>query len=72
MSKPEQIARLRISLEGIEPVIWRQVEVPLTATLKALHDLIQAAFGWGATTSTSLTSARSATVCPTRSGIVLG
>lgn len=42
----EQIARLRIAVEGIEPVIWRQVEVPLTATLKALHDVIQAAFGW--------------------------
>lgn len=44
--RTEQIARLRISLEGIEPAIWRQVEVPLTATLKALHDVIQAAFGW--------------------------
>ena len=42
----EQIARLRISLDDIEPVIWRRVEVPLTATLKALHDVIQAAFGW--------------------------
>lgn len=41
----EQIARLRISLEGIEPAIWRQIEVPLTATLKALHDVTQAAFG---------------------------
>lgn len=42
----EQIARLRISLESIEPAIWRQVEVPLNATLKALHDVIQVAFGW--------------------------
>ncbi len=42
----EQIARLRITLEGIEPAIWRQVEVPLTATLEALHDVIQAVFGW--------------------------
>lgn len=46
MSQTEQIVRLRISLEGIKPAIWRQVEVPLTATLKALHDVIQAAFGW--------------------------
>ncbi|WP_458437717.1 plasmid pRiA4b ORF-3 family protein [Methylorubrum extorquens] len=46
MSTPEQIARLRISLERIEPAIWRRVEVPLTATLKALHDVIQAAFLW--------------------------
>lgn len=42
----EQIARLRITLEGIEPAIWRQVEVSLTATLKALHDVIQASLGW--------------------------
>ena len=42
----EKIARLRITLAGIEPVVWRQVEVSLSATLKALHDVIQAAFGW--------------------------
>ncbi|CAO4194114.1 plasmid pRiA4b ORF-3 family protein [Methylorubrum extorquens] len=42
----DQIARLHLSMEGIVPTIWRQVEVPLTATLKALHDVIQAAFLW--------------------------
>lgn len=46
VSTPERIARLRVSLKGIEPAIWRRVEVPLTATLKALHDVIQAAFLW--------------------------
>ena len=46
MASPERIARLRISLDDIKPAIWRQVEVPLTATLKALHDVIQAAFTW--------------------------
>ncbi|NEU14598.1 plasmid pRiA4b ORF-3 family protein [Methylobacterium sp. BTF04] len=55
-----QIARLHISLEDIEPAIWRQVEVPLTSTLKALHDVIQSVF-WRANTCTSSNWARSAT-----------
>lgn len=42
----EQTARLRISLEEIEPEIWRRVEVPLDMPLKGVHDVIQAAFGW--------------------------
>jgi hypothetical protein len=46
MTSQDQIARLRISLEESEPEIWRRVEVPLSASLKALHDVIQAAMGW--------------------------
>jgi hypothetical protein len=46
MTAPEQIARVRISLNHIEPEIWRLVEVPLSAHLKGLHDVIQAAMGW--------------------------
>lgn len=46
MSSPEKIARIRISLEEIEPEIWRLVEVPLGVDLKGLHDVIQAVFGW--------------------------
>ena len=42
----ETIARLRISLDGIEPEIWRTVEMPVTGSLKMLHDVIQAAMGW--------------------------
>ncbi|MES3154920.1 plasmid pRiA4b ORF-3 family protein [Sphingomonas faeni] len=42
----ETIARLRISLNDIEPEIWRSVEIPVTASLKMLHDVIQAAMGW--------------------------
>ena len=36
------IARIRIELNGIDPTIWRSVEVPLTTSLKGLHDVIQA------------------------------
>lgn len=43
---PEQIARIRISLNHIAPEIWRRVEVPLGTRLKGLHDVIQAAMGW--------------------------
>lgn len=46
MSAAERVARIRISLQEIEPVIWRLVEVPLGTSLKGLHDVIQASFGW--------------------------
>jgi hypothetical protein len=36
------IARLKITLDYSKPVIWRRVEVPLTASLQALHEVIQA------------------------------
>jgi hypothetical protein len=39
----DRIARLRIQLDDVQPAIWRRVEVPLTSTLKAVHDAIQAA-----------------------------
>ena len=39
-------ARLRIALLDIEPEPWRRIEVPLSMTLKGLHDCIQAAFLW--------------------------
>ena len=40
------ILRLRISLNDIEPEIWRTVEMPITGSLKLLHDVTQAAMGW--------------------------
>lgn len=42
----DQIARIRISLLDTEPEIWRRVDVPLEASLKMLHDIIQGAMGW--------------------------
>lgn len=42
----ETVARLHILLEDIEPAIWRRVDVPVTASLKMFHDIVQAAMGW--------------------------
>ncbi|MEN3974296.1 plasmid pRiA4b ORF-3 family protein [Emcibacter sp. SYSU 3D8] len=41
-----EIATLRIELTGSNPLIWRQVEVPTSVTLKVLHKIVQAAMGW--------------------------
>lgn len=42
----ETIARLRISLNDVEPEIWRTVDMPVSGSLKMLHGVIQAAMGW--------------------------
>jgi hypothetical protein len=41
-----EIATVRIELRHTNPLIWRQVEVPTSITLKVLHDIIQAVIGW--------------------------
>lgn len=41
-----EIATLRIELKDSDPLIWRELEVPTSVTLKVLHDIIQAAMGW--------------------------
>ncbi len=38
----DRIARLHIQFDDVEPAIWRRVEVPLTSSLKAVHNVIQA------------------------------
>ena len=42
----ERIARVRIELQEVEPTIWRQIDMPLSATLEALHEAIQMTMGW--------------------------
>lgn len=41
-----EICTMRIELSGSDPLIWRQVDVPTSMTLKAVHEAIQAAMGW--------------------------
>ena len=40
------IYRVKISLRGAKPPIWRRLELPSTGTLHNLHHAIQEAFGW--------------------------
>lgn len=42
----DQVAELKVSLAGARPPIWRQVQLPITATLGDLHEAIQVLFGW--------------------------
>jgi hypothetical protein len=43
---PPPVYRLKITLVGIEPPIWRQIQVPSTIRLCCLHDAFQAVMGW--------------------------
>lgn len=38
--------RLKATLRGIRPPIWRSLRVPCTLTLGQLHQVLQIAFGW--------------------------
>ena len=40
------IARLRVKLNHVEPVVLRRIEVPLKIRLDRLHLVLQAAMGW--------------------------
>ena len=41
-----QICTVRIELLDTDPLIWREVEVPTSITLKVLHDIVQITMGW--------------------------
>lgn len=46
MPSIKQIYQLKITLNGIEPPIWRRIQIPSSATFWDLHSYIQDAFGW--------------------------
>jgi hypothetical protein len=42
MAPVDRVARILIELDGIDPVVWRTVEVALSTSLTGLHEVIQA------------------------------
>ena len=46
MATTDEIAILRIELQGIEPLTWRRVGVSTTMSLMDLHRVIQELMGW--------------------------
>lgn len=40
------VYQLRLTLDDVEPEIWRRVLVPADLTLDGLNNVVQAAFGW--------------------------
>jgi hypothetical protein len=40
------VVQLRISLQDIDPVVWRRLLVPGNVRLSKLHEVFQAAMGW--------------------------
>src|SRR6202034_4145249 len=42
----QEIYRIKVTLLGTRPPIWRRLLVPADLTLEQLHDVLQLAMGW--------------------------
>ena len=40
------VHRVKVSLYGAKPPVWRRVEIPSAMPLNLVHEVLQAAFGW--------------------------
>jgi hypothetical protein len=45
-SAATSVHRVKVSLRGARPPVWRRLEVPSDLPLSVLHEVIQTAFGW--------------------------
>lgn len=45
-SAATSVHRVKVSLRGARPMVWRRLEVPSDLPLSVLHEVIQTAFGW--------------------------
>ena len=46
MAKPYRLFTLHAQIRDIDPPIWRRVQVEGGESLRKLHHILQAAFGW--------------------------
>jgi len=46
MNEPRQFYQVKITIEGIEPSIWRRLLIPSGITFHKFHKIIQVAFDW--------------------------
>ena len=46
MAKTYSLYTLHVQIRDIEPPIWRRIQVDGDVTLRKLHHILQAAFGW--------------------------
>jgi len=42
----DDVARLKVTMNGVKPTVMRRIEVPVTIRLDRLHLVLQAAIGW--------------------------
>ena len=46
MAQDKEIFRVKVTLRGSKPPIWRRFEVPADVTLYQLHQILQVMMGW--------------------------
>jgi hypothetical protein len=46
MFKPSNAVQIKVSIDEIEPEVWRRLVLPINSNLQHLHLGIQAAFNW--------------------------
>ncbi|WP_026354096.1 plasmid pRiA4b ORF-3 family protein [Massilia niastensis] len=46
MAKPAHILIIHVSIDDVAPPVWRRIQVDGDITLRNLHHILQASFGW--------------------------